>query len=116
MDDRQLTWLRDDLMSARARGIEHLFVLGHEPGFPCGGHAGDAMYWNGKIPAVNAMRTRFWTILGEAEVVAYLCGDEHNYSRLRVDKDLVPGMARPVWQIVSGGAGAPFHVQDASVP
>ncbi len=116
VDDRQLAWLEKDLAGARSRQVRHLFVVGHEPGFPCGGHVRDAMYWNGAIPEVNAMRDRFWTILGAARVVAYLCGDEHNYSRLQVDDELVPGLAAPVWQIVSGGAGAPFYVKDESVP
>jgi len=116
VDEIQLEWLKQDLARARKRGLRHLFVAGHEPGFPCGGHAGDAMYWGGRIPEVNAMREKFWRILGEAGVVAYLCGDEHNYSRLLVDASLVPGMKHPVWQIVSGGAGAPFHTPDTNVP
>jgi 3',5'-cyclic AMP phosphodiesterase CpdA len=116
VDDRQLAWLEKDLREARGRGVRHLFVAGHAPGFPCGGHADEAMYWNGTIAEVNAMRERFWKLLGDAGVVAYLCGDENNYSRVRVDAGLVPGMARPVWQIVSGGAGASYHVKDTKVP
>jgi hypothetical protein len=116
VDDIQLAWLRQDLAAARARGMEHLVVFTHEPGYPNGGHVRDGMYWNGKIPEVNDMRETFWKILGEAKVLAFLAGDEHNYSRLLVDENVLPGIAHPVWQIISGGAGAPFYTQDTSVP
>ena len=60
------------------------------------------------------------------KVVAVFYGDDHNYHRMLVDsstifykKDgyvsreiLVP--KNPVWQIVSGGAGAPYHTWEDS--
>ena len=116
IDAAQRKWLRRDLSLARAGGAEHIFVVSDEPGFPCGGRKGGGTYRNGELPEVQAMREDFFRILGEFQVTAYLCGGEHNYSRLRVDDALVPAMAQPVWQIVSGAAGAPLDVRDASVP
>jgi len=49
-------------------------------------------------------------------VIAVFHGDDHNYSRLQVDEGLVPGMAAPVWQVVTGGAGAPFYNVERHVP
>ena len=93
-----------------ARG--HLLVLGHEPAFPVGGHKQDAMWWNGEIPEVNTMRERFWRTLSEHGVVAYISGDEHNYSRSLIGAETVEGATNPVWSIVSGGCGAPYYAQD----
>ena len=116
VDDTQLAWLDADLAKARARGARHLFVFTHEPGFPNGGHVYDAMYWGGRVPEVLQQRERLFRILGRHRVCAIFHGDEHNYSRLQVDAELVAGMKHPVWQIITGGAGAPYYVQDHSTP
>lgn len=112
----QLDWLENDLKEARKRGIKYLFVAAHEPAFPCGGHAEDAMWWRGKIPAIIAGRDRFWGILSRYQVVCAFFGDEHNYSRTLIDSTVNPQFERPVWQIVTGGAGAPTYAQDSTVP
>lgn len=116
LDDVQLAWLDADLAAARERGAKHLVVVTHEPAFPNGGHAKDAMWWNGRIPEMVAMRDRFARLLGSHRVVALVCADEHNYSRLRVDANVVEGVEHPFWQLVSGGAGAPYYAQDREVP
>lgn len=126
---RQLAWLERDLAAAEADpNTDHIIVFLHEPPFPCGGHVEDAMYWRGESGAglndpsqplgdVVAMRDRFWSLVARhAKVVAVLCGDEHNYSRMLVDATLDPAFEHPVWQIVSGGCGAPFYSQDSDVP
>jgi len=128
----QLGWLAEDLKFAQAdEDIDWIFLFTHEPAFPNGGHLWDAMFWGdaGKghegglndpsVPLgdVVDMRNRFWQLLARHDkVVAFLCGDEHNYSRTIVDAEVDPSFTRPVWHIVSGGAGAPFYVQDTSVP
>ena len=114
--DEELAWLDADLSRARARGQEQILVFAHEPAFPCGGHAGDAMYWGGTKPEVLAMRDRFWEILMRHGVRAAMFGDEHNYSRLRLDERLGEFYRTPVWQIVSGGVGAPFYAADPDLP
>ncbi len=127
----QLEWLEQDVAAAEAdENIDWIFVFSHEPAFPNGGHLYDAMFWgapgkghegglnDASVPLgdVIDMRNRFWSVLAHSpKVVAFMCGDEHNYSRTLIDTDIDPGFAHPVWHIVSGGAGAPFYAQDTSV-
>jgi hypothetical protein len=112
----QLDWLEKDLTEAQRRGIRYLFVAAHEPAFPCGGHAKDAMWWRGQIPAINESRNRFWGILSRHRVICAFFGDEHNYSRTLIDATVNPQFEYPVWQIITGGAGAPTYAQDPTVP
>ena len=114
--DAQLAWLDEDLSRARARGADHLLVFAHEPAFPNGGHVHDAMYYSGRFAAVLERRRRFWSLLVKHRVLAAFFGDEHNYSRTRVDSDIDPTFTKTVWQIITGGAGAPFYAQDRTVP
>jgi hypothetical protein len=81
------------------------------------GHEGGLNDSTVPVGDVIDMRNRFWRIVSAHDkVVAVLFGDEHNYSRTLIDSEVDPSFERPVWQIVSGGAGAPFYVQDTSVP
>jgi hypothetical protein len=128
----QLAWLERDLRAAQADdSVDWVFIYLHEPAFPNGGHLQDAMFWatpgKGEAGGLNDpsvplgdvidMRDRFWrTVADHPKVLAVLCGDEHNYSRTRVDSAIRPDYRSPVWQIVSGGCGAPYYVQDTSVP
>lgn len=107
-----LQWLEADLAAARERGAEHIIVLGHEPAFPAGGHTKDAMWWHGKLPEVNAIRERFWTILARHRTLAYVSGDEHNYSRALIGPETVAGASGSVYSIISGGCGAPYYAKD----
>lgn len=116
LTDEQLEWLRADLAAARARGQRHLFVFTHEPAFPAAGHVDDAMYWNGRFPEVLQRRDELWTLLSEQRVVAAFFGDEHSYTRSLIGPSVNPAFDPPVWQLVSGGAGAPYYALDDSVP
>jgi hypothetical protein len=107
--DGQLKWLEDDLTRANEAKAEHIVVMGHEPAFPAGGHTKDGMWWKGKIERVNAMRERFWKILAKHGVVAYVSGDEHNYSRSLIGPETVKGAEGSVYSIISGGCGAPYY-------
>ncbi|MEO1171275.1 MAG: hypothetical protein AAFX94_04375, partial [Myxococcota bacterium] len=112
----QLDWLDADLARARAGGARHLFVFTHEPAFPNGGHVQDAMWYRGKVLEVLERRDAFIKILMKHGVLALFSGDEHNYSRTRIDQDVSPGYAGRLWQIITGGAGAPYYAQDVGVP
>lgn len=116
VNDTTLEWLDADLNAARERGQRHLFVFTHEPAFPNGGHVKDGMWWHGRFDDVNAMRAKLLEILGRHRVAAMIHGDEHNYSRTRIDGELAEGLEEPIWQLVSGGAGAPYYSQEADVP
>lgn len=128
----QIEWLKQELDAAQKDlNVDWIFIILHEPPFPNGGHVKDAMYWgtpgeggtggyNDKsVPLgdVLDMRNRFWKILSsKSKVLAVLCGDEHNYSRTLIDSSINPDFQFPVWQVISGGCGAPYYVQDKTVP
>ncbi len=109
--DGQMKWLEEDLARAREAGAKHIVVMGHEPSFPVGGHTKDAMWWHGEIPEVNAMRERFWSILAKHDVLAYVSGDEHNYSRALIGPETVKGAKGSVYSVISGGSGAPYYAK-----
>ena len=128
----QLAWLKKDLDAAQAdETVDWIVIFTHEPAFPAGGHLRDAMFWgrkeNGRMEGLNQpevpsgdvidMRDRFWSLISSyPKVLAAFFGDEHNYSRTYIDGSIHPDYVHPVWQIVSGGAGAPFYGQDRSAP
>lgn len=128
----QLQWLKKDLDAAQADAdIDWIVIFTHEPAFPAGGHLRDAMFWgqkkDGRMVGLNDpevpsgdvidMRNRFWSLISSyPKVLAAMFGDEHNYSRTYIDNTIHPDYTYPVWQIVSGGAGAPFYGQDPSAP
>jgi hypothetical protein len=135
--DNQMKWLSKTLQMLEKDGnIDHVFVTLHTPVFPNGGHAKDDMWYHGN----NRHRAR---IAGESvedgvierrdafldemvnkssKVVAVLCGDEHNYSRLRINDDMPRYLEdykpekvklnREIWQITNGAAGAPYYSQE----
>ncbi|VUT24019.1 MAG: Calcineurin-like phosphoesterase [Candidatus Methanolliviera sp. GoM_asphalt] len=119
--DGQLEWIKEVLDDAKANSeIKHIFMFAHEPAFPNGGHLGDAQWYSGKKPYVIDRRDELWeAISNSGKVVAVFFGHEHNYSRMLIDGRTpvyLDGSSNqnfkyPVWQIVSGGAGAPFYAQ-----
>jgi hypothetical protein len=137
---RQLEWLRTRMAAADGDSqIGHVFVFAHEPPFPHGYHAGDAMWHDGgdtngdgkvdgsDVPVV-ASRNTLWSIVASSpKTVAFVTGDEHSYARILVDDSLPVGHKRgldghevrfvnPVWQITAGGAGAPFYDRRTDLP
>lgn len=74
------------------------------------------MYWSGRFPEVLARRDAFWAILAKHRVTAAFFGDEHNYSRTLIDQTVDPRFVSPVWQIITGGCGAPYYARDRTVP
>jgi hypothetical protein len=134
--DEQLRWLRQVLQGfERDSLIDHVFVTLHTPLFPNGGHRGDCMWYNGDNtprsvvagkPVEKGIIERRDELLDlcvnqSSKVVAFLCGDEHNYNRMRVEESTPRypegwdkprlTLRRPVWQIINGAAGAPFYAQ-----
>ncbi|MBN2149612.1 MAG: metallophosphoesterase [Anaerolineales bacterium] len=108
-------WLAADL---EATNQDLVFVFGHEPAFP----QPDAD--NGRLrheyDSLNQFpdnRDRFWSLLQDYRVAAYICGHTHNYSAVKIDG---------VWQLDAGhsrglgdtGARSTFilvYVQDGIV-
>ncbi|MCH8033478.1 MAG: metallophosphoesterase [Bacteroidetes bacterium] len=106
---KHLDWLENDLQKANERNVRYTFVFGHDVPFPIGGHLHDGFPNLGRRfnPPVDSLkqwhidqRDKFWQILVDNKVTAYICGHEHIYGRQLVDG---------VYQIVAGGAGAPLY-------
>lgn len=132
LQENQLAWLDRDLAAAQKNpDIRYIFVMLHEPAFPNGGHMSDALFWGDHrqgekggwndpshpLTDVTDMRDRFLSVVNRhRKVVALLTADEHNYSRTRLDDRDSSSLTRPIWQLTSGGAGAPHYLQDQSAP
>ncbi len=125
--DDQTEWLKDVFANATAdSAIKNVFLFAHEPMFPTGGHAGDAMWYHGGDPDKNdgidrtyvvKRRDEIWrSFIETGKAVSGNFCHEHNYSRTLITSEINPYFKYPVWQIISGGAGAPFYVQDKEVP
>ncbi|MFC1889149.1 DNRLRE domain-containing protein [Thermodesulfobacteriota bacterium] len=95
--DALYTWLADDLS---ASDKEYVFVIGHEPAFPQpDADNGRARHIGDSLDQHTTNRDRFWDLLKDEEVVAYICGHTHDYSAVKIDG---------VWQLDVGhcrGAG-----------
>ena len=91
--DHLYNWLVEDLVSTDKA---HVFVFGHEPAYPQPDAATDRLRHLGdSLDQYPAHRDRFWHLLGQERVDAYICGHTHNYSLVNVD-----GM----WQLDVGHA------------
>ena len=137
---KQMAWLREQIAAAdKDAAVSHLFVAAQEPPFPNGGHSGDAMWWNGgdtnldkKVDRddidIVGNRNELWEIIASSpKTVAFICGDEHAYARMLVRADTPIGprhkpgggqatFKHPVWQVTSGGAGAPWYDKQLNLP
>jgi len=92
-----LEWLRGVLSNAAATH-KYLFVIGHEPAFPS-----TSTFVRHNMP----QRDAFWKILADNHVLAYFTSREHLYDRSN---------RNGVWQIISGGGGAPLSQGGGSHP
>ena len=135
--DNQLEWLRKTIATLENDpAVDHIFVTIHTPAFPNGGHSGDDMWYGGNNEirpyvagkpvdkGIIQRRDEFLDILinQSKKTVALLCGDEHNYSRLRIDDGIrmYPDdwpyekvkLSRTLWQLTDGAAGAPYYAQE----
>lgn len=118
--DKQFEWLKDVLNKAKKNPcIKHVFVIGHEPLFP-------NEFNDQQVPQyLFDRRVALWEFLSQnSKVVAAFFGHEHNYNRMLLDKktpiysDNTPDskFINPVWQIVTGGVGAPFYALNRTYP
>ncbi|MBW1733982.1 MAG: metallophosphoesterase [Deltaproteobacteria bacterium] len=91
--DHLYNWLENDLA---ATDRAHIFVFGHEPAFPQpDADNGRTRHMDDALNAHPENRDRFWNLLKNAGVVAYICGHTHSYSAVRLDG---------LWQVDSGHA------------
>ncbi len=137
---RQMRWLREEVVRAdQDDNIKLLFFAAQEPPFPNGGHTKDSMWYYGgdtnndqKVDEQDIKilenRNEMWEIVASSpKTVAFITGDEHAYSRLMVRPNTDIGSRRKmdgsqvslkhaVWQITSGGAGAPWYDKELKLP
>ncbi|MCL4233245.1 MAG: hypothetical protein KJ042_01870, partial [Deltaproteobacteria bacterium] len=126
MDD-QFAWMVRVFDEAKNDSrIDHVFLVAQEAMYPNGGHVADAMWYRGGDPADNdgidrryvvARRDEIWrAFVGTGKAAAAIFGDEHNYNRTWIGSDLDPSYGGGAWQIISGGAGAPYYAPETNVP
>jgi hypothetical protein len=87
--DDMYNWLAADL---NANTQPALFVFGHEPAFPQNRHVGDS------LDQYPAHRDRFWSLLEEKNVLAFIVGHTHFFSAVQPN-------AGKTWQINPGSGG-----------
>jgi hypothetical protein len=84
-------WLVADLQATDKR---HIFVIGHEPAFPQpDADNGRVRHLGDSLDAHPVNRDRFWNLLRDRGVTAYICGHTHNYSVAVIEG---------VWQLDAG--------------
>jgi hypothetical protein len=86
--DHLYDWLKVDLSATTQ---EHIFVIGHEPAYPQpDADRGIIRHMGDSLDQYPITRDRFWTLLQEFSVVAYITGHTHSYSIVDING---------VWQI-----------------
>jgi 3',5'-cyclic AMP phosphodiesterase CpdA len=92
-------WLAADLKQTQK---EHIFVFGHEPAFPrADSQTGVMNHMGDSLDEYPQARDRFWQLLKDQHVLAYIHGHTHTYHAEKIDG---------VWQL---GAGQSMGVRAA---
>jgi hypothetical protein len=121
--DKQMEWL-ETVLKTEGKKAEHIIVAAHEPAFPVSAHMDDGMYYMGGNPTFNngidrryvvKRRNELMSLLSRYGVQLIFFGDEHNYSRVLINKDIAP-VTNEINQIISGGTGAPFYELAKDIP
>ena len=93
VSDHLYDWLVANL---GATTQEHIFVFGHEPAYPQpDADNGRERHLDDSLNKYPVNRDRFWNLLRNEGVTAYICGHTHNYSLVNVGG---------VWQLDAGHA------------
>lgn len=93
-----LDWI-DSTLKDNSGKYDYYFAIGYEPAFSTS--AAEGKYRG--LDSVSEQRDRLWHILAENKVSAYFSTSEHLYDRTN---------RGGIWQIISGGAGAPLHKRE----
>lgn len=99
IDAKQRQWLEGLLRNNRNT---HAFVMFHVPAYPIGRHYGSSLDANPRE------RDALWAVLNKYNVTAVLVSHEHNYNRRLIDSSFSSSFNNEIYQITSGGAGAPL--------
>ena len=91
--DHLYNWLAADLADTQQ---PHIFVVGHEPAYPQPDQDnGRLRHETDSLNQYADHRDRFWNLMKQRQVTAYLCGHTHNFSAIEQDG---------IWQIDAGHA------------
>ena len=95
--DHLYAWLAADLAAHPPTADRpYTFVVGHEPAYPQpDADNGRLRHEDDSLNAHEASRNRFWALLRQYGVAAYLCGHTHNTSAVEIGG---------VWQVDGGHA------------
>jgi len=81
--DPLYNWLAADLAATTK---QHIFVFGHEPAYPQpDAYNGRLRHQYDSLNKYPQNRDRFWNLLKNEGVVAYICGHTHNYSAVNIE-------------------------------
>jgi|GEM_PF-3552031 len=85
--DQQLQWLEDQL---KHNPYPFVFVIGHEPAYPQSWQRnyGDC------LDRAPEDRDRFWEVLAQYQVTAYICGHTHSYLKQYIQNVLQINLAQ----------------------
>ncbi len=121
--DRQMDWLRRVLKDLGPKA-KHIFFFTHEPAYPVSAHMKDGMWYWGGDPKRNDGIDRSYVVERRDELIQLLAGsgvkliffgDEHNYSRVRIDSKIAD-IDGTITQVITGGAGAPYYELAEEIP
>jgi hypothetical protein len=93
-----IKWL-NGILEEKSKNFDYIFVAGNQPAFSTTGVTANFQ----GLDVHSSQRDLFWRILMKYKVTAYFCAQEHLYDRTN---------RHGVWQIISGGAGAPLYKRD----
>lgn len=93
-----LKWIDLTLQRERSR-YDYAFVVGNLPAFSTTASKGESF----GLDSNTSDRDFFWEILKRNRVTAYFCSFEHLYDRTN---------RNGIWQIISGGGGAPYYKKE----
>jgi len=91
ISDTIYDWLAEDLEKTQK---QHIFVFGHEPAYPRpDSDTGEIRHLGDSLDQYPQARDRFWGLLKDHGVLAYLHGHTHGYHAEKIDG---------IWQINAG--------------
>ena len=99
----QIEWLRSVI---NTEDYDYAFAFAHEPLYPVGFH-----YASGSPFPLKDIAS-----ILSGKVPALFCGHEHLYARLRIDSKVDAFWNKAIWQVITGGGGAPMTGMADSLP
>lgn len=110
VSDAELRWLDNDLKSAQARGVRHIFVMSHANAFVAPGAEPQGL---ARYPA---MRDKLWQILVQYKVDAYITGHEHEFNDAWGQKSGTQWDNTSVVHWMNGDSGSVFDADGKQSP